>query len=475
MDNNTSSHPDQENNEQAATPETEKIPESLQIGHVVAHLQDPLSLMTEEEPADIGRIVLWTISVLILACIVWSIFGKLDIVATAEGKLVPHTLIKIVQPSEAGIIQHVYVTEGESVKQGQVLARMDSTLFSADREGAQRELAYLHMQERRMVAELSGQQMLALPEDDTDLYAKVNEQYFSHKNEYMNRLAQQISQLEKMKNEKESAKQMQTKMEKSLPLYKETADIYNDLENKKFFSHMSAAEKQRDYLDKKYELEAQRASVKSIENGVKGQEQRVQEIQNTYQNELNSELLNTRARIDQKKLELEKNEFKEGQMEIKASQNGIITDLVITTQGTVVQPGTVIMSLVPENEKLYADVAIRNEDVGFVHVGQEAKIKVIAYPFQQYGMLIGQVERVSADAESNQSQGNGNGGGANQASFYKARVVIKETDLKDSQGKPLQLFSGMQVVAEINQGNRTIMNYFVSNLKKVLSESVSER
>lgn len=463
-------------NNQANEPNTqdnisEEVPKSLQINYVVNRLQDPLLLMREEEPADLNRIVLWFVCLLMMATIIWAFLGRVDTVATADGKLVPHTMIKIVQPSEAGIIQKIYIAEGESVVKDQILARMDSTLFSADKDGAERELMYLLIQERRINAELNEQAMRIETGDDPELFAKVNEQYHAHSNEYRNRLGQQLSELDKIKNEKESAIQLRTKMEKGLPLYKETAEIYNDLENKKFFSHMSAAEKQRDYLDKKYELEAQKATVKSLDNAIKGQIQRIEEIKNTYKNELGGELLSIRSRADQKKIELEKNEFKEGQMEIKASQNGVITDLMITTQGTVVQPGTVIMSLVPENEKLYADVSIRNEDVGFVHVGQKAKIKVITYPFQQYGMLVGQVERISADADNGQSQQDKTG----HLPFYKARIVIQDTILKDSQGKPLKLLSGMQVIAEIHQGNRTIMNYFMSNIKKVLNEAVSER
>ena len=85
-------------------------------------------------------------------------------------------------------------------------------------------------------------------------------------------------------------------------------------------------------------------------------------------------------------------------MELRAPQDGIIKDLATTTIGAVVQPGTVVMTLVPKGEQLYADVEIKNEDVGFVQTGQRAQIKVAAYPFQKYGMLTGEVNRISADA-----------------------------------------------------------------------------
>ncbi|MBW8720514.1 MAG: biotin/lipoyl-binding protein, partial [Polaromonas sp.] len=96
---------------------------------------DPLRLIQNEAPSENGRIVLWAVSILMFVLIVWAIFGQLDIIASAEGKLAPQTLVKIVQPAEAGVVKQLLVDEGDAVKAGQVLARLDTTLATADKTG----------------------------------------------------------------------------------------------------------------------------------------------------------------------------------------------------------------------------------------------------------------------------------------------------------------------------------------------------
>lgn len=171
-------------------------------------------------------------------------------------------------------------------------------------------------------------------------------------------------------------------------------------------------------------------------------------------------------------------------MELKAPQDGVIKDLATTTVGAVVQPGTVILTLVPEGERLFADVSIKNEDVGFTQVGQSAQIKLATYPFQRYGMLQGKVIHLSADATEVNSRNNVNGASstnaqeANQPSgiaTYKARIELNTQNLSDPQGNRLPLAPGMQVAAEIHQGKRTVLEYLLSPVQKAVNEAGRER
>jgi hemolysin D len=168
-------------------------------------------------------------------------------------------------------------------------------------------------------------------------------------------------------------------------------------------------------------------------------------------------------------------------MELRAPQDGVIKDLATTTIGAVVQPGTVVLTLIPSGEQLYADVSIKNQDAGFVRAGQLAQIKLATYPFQKYGMLTGKVILVSADATSTAEQGAGNrqaGEGmisAQPQAVYKARVQLDQQVLRDPQGNLLNLAPGLQVVAEINQGKRTVLEYLLSPVQKAVSESARER
>jgi hemolysin D len=178
--------------------------------------------------------------------------------------------------------------------------------------------------------------------------------------------------------------------------------------------------------------------------------------------------------------------YREGLMELKAPQAGTIKDLAISTQGAVVQPGSVLLTLVPLGDPLFADVAIKNEDIGFIQVGQSAQVKLAAYPFQKYGLLTGKVVHVSADATEQgnpananpNANGPGNGSGANPASqvaTYKARIALEQQHLTSPTGQKLQAGAGMQVAAEIHQGRRTVLEYLLSPVAKAVQEAAREK
>jgi hemolysin D len=172
-------------------------------------------------------------------------------------------------------------------------------------------------------------------------------------------------------------------------------------------------------------------------------------------------------------------------LELKAPQDGTVKDLATTTVGAVLQPGTVVLTLVPEGDQLFADVSIKNEDVGFVRVGQSAQIKLATYPFQKYGMLAGKVIRVSADAtessrpntliNSNSDRTVGDGLSTASQATYKARIKLDTQVLRDPHGASLVLTPGMQLVAEINQGKRTVLENLLSPVRKAVDEAGQER
>jgi hemolysin D len=142
---------------------------------------DPLRLVEEQTPSRSGRIVLWTVSALVLAMIAWAWFGQLDIIATANGKLVPQTLLKVVQPAESGVVETLLVDEGDKVKAGQVLARLNTTVLHAERTGVALDLATQLMQVRRVEAELADAPMSPRAGDDPVLYGQVQRQYLTHR------------------------------------------------------------------------------------------------------------------------------------------------------------------------------------------------------------------------------------------------------------------------------------------------------
>jgi len=449
---------------------------------------DPLRLIQNEPPSEFGRIVLWSVSALVFILLIWAAIGKLDIIATAEGKLVPQTLVKIVQPAEPGVVKELLVNEGDTVKRGQVLARLDTTLASADKAGISSDLATQQLQMRRLEAELADQPMLPKAGDDPQRFAHVQSQYIAHRKAFLDSLDQEKSMLTKAEHEKKGAAEMLTKLQQTLPTYQRTAAAYEKLEKEGFMGSLAAADKQREAIEKAKDLDAQQSAVQAFTATIAAQTKKISQLQSAYKSELQKELAEVRAKTAQLQPTLDKSIYKEGLMELRAPQDGVIKDLATTTVGAVVQPGSVVLTLVPQGEQLFADVSIKNDDVGFVQVGQSAQVKLAAYPFQKYGMLMGKVIHISADATQN-NQGSGSASSASAGSSsadaaaaaaaamatYKVRVKLDEQVLKDPQGKALVITPGMQVVAEINQGKRTVLEYLLSPVQKAVQESGRER
>jgi hemolysin D len=464
------------------SPDTsEALPETGVTGHPTplkppSRWHDPLRLIENEAPNRSGRIVLWAVCILIFILIVWAALGQLDIIATAEGKLVPRTLVKIVQPAEAGVIKEILVEEGDEVRQGQILARLDTTLASADKAGIANDLAIQDMQARRIEAQLSDQPMLPQAGDNAILFAEVQGQYAAQRKAYLDSLDQEQSLLAKAQHEKKSAGEIFSKLEQTLPSYRKTAEAFGKLEQDGFVGNLAAAEKRREALEKAKDLDAQRATVAALEATIAAQNKRIDQLKSAYKNELQKELADVRARIAQLQPNLAKTSYREGLMELHAPQDGVIKGLSTTTQGAVVQPGSILMTLVPRGEQLFADVEIRNEDVGFVQVGQTARVKLAAYPFQKYGMLEGIVIRVSADAsDDRRTNGEDTEAEPKTVAPYAARIRIEQQSLTGPRGSELPITPGMQVVAEIHQGKRTVMEYLLSPVQKTVNEAGRER
>jgi HlyD family secretion protein len=208
-------------------------------------------------------------------------------------------------------------------------------------------------------------------------------------------------------------------------------------------------------------------------------EKQLSEVASRYRSELQNERVEAEGEYRRLQQESVKLAHKAELLELKASQTGIVKDLATHTIGAVVSPGTVVLTLVPENEPLVAEVMIKNDDVGFVHAQQPVKVKLAAYPFQKYGMLDGEVIHVGPDASEgeNPAQGSKDSDGAEQPPArltYKALITLKAQTL-EARGKVLKLVPGMRVVAEIHQGRRTVMEYLLSPVQKILHEGGRER
>lgn len=436
-----------------------------------------LLAIQESPPAKLPRTVLYCVVALFAILLAWASFGKLDIVASAEGRLVPQTYVKIVQPAEAGIVQEILVREGQSVEAGQILMRMDAKLTEADARTIRNEYELKRLQLRRIDAELAGLPMYTEAADSPEIFAQVASQYAAHRQAYQDAVAQEQALLAKTRHDLQAAEELARKLRETVPTYRKSAAAFEKLGKEGFLNPLAVEEKQRDRIEKEQDLRAQEATVASLKATIAASEKKLAQITSNYRAELQNERVETESQFRKLHDELEKIEHKAGLLLLRAPQRGVIKDLATHTVGTVVSPGSVLMSLVPHDEPLQAEVYVKNEDVGFVHRDQRVKLKLSAYPFQKYGMIDGTVIHVGPDAADQTGSPGKSGGDPSEGApglRYKALVRLDAQHL-ETDGNRLRLSPGMQVIAEIHQGRRTVMEYLLSPVQKAWQEAGRER
>jgi hemolysin D len=428
-------------------------------------------------PSPLPRFVLYTLLVLLTSLLAWACIGRLDIVASAEGKLVPQTYLKIVQPADAGVLKEILVDEGDLVRAGQVLMRLDTTISGADRSIAAKEVSLRKLQLQRIDAELNGRSMSVADSADT-LFAPINAQARARHQAYEDALSTEQTVLAQSTADLEAARQQLIKYQKVLPSLREEETALANLAAQGNVAKVQALQKQRERIDTEQDLESQTRTVESLTSKIAESYTRITRITSDYRQQLLTERVDAQAALDKSLQELAKQDRRTELAELRAPQDGFVKDLATYTVGAVVNAGTVLASLVPAGEKLQAEVLIRNEDVGFVFPGQPVKLKLAAYPFQKYGLIEGTVTRIAADADD-PTQADANTRKDEQtarppSATYKAIIKLRSQALMHG-AKRLTLAPGMRVIAEVKQGDRSVLEYLLSPVQKTLSEAGHER
>ena len=438
----------------------------------------PAILRAQHENAPpLPRIVLYVALALFAVMLAWAVFGRLDIIAVAQGKLIPSSYVKIVQPAESGVLREILVGDGQEVKAGQVLLRMDTQVTDADQATVDTDLMLRRLQLRRIEAELAGVPFIARPGDRTDLIQQITAQSLANRRAYESQLESEKAALAKAEQDLSGAMEMESRLKQTVPIYQETEAAHQNLAKDGFISRLALLDKTRERIEKEQELKAQTHQVASLRASIEQSRKKLTQITSAYRQQLQNE----RSEANGQRLRLEqesgKQAYRRDLLELKAPQDGVVKDLATHTPGTVVSPGTILLTLVPRNDPVKAEVWVTNEDAGWVEVNQAVKIKIAAFPFNKYGMVKGHVETISPDAaelpDTRERDRKDTREHVMPPSGFRALVALDSPYL-ERDGKRYRVSAGMLVSAEVNLGSRTVMEYLLSPVQKVTHEAGRE-
>jgi hemolysin D len=431
----------------------------------------PAALALRDTPVHPApRIALWLIMAFALVALLWAIFGRIDVVATAVGKIIPNDRTKVIQPMETAVVKAIHVRDGQSVQAGQVLIELDATSAAADSERLRNEALTAQLEALRAQALLaalaSGAPPKLKPLNGVDAARLLAEQAqaFGQYQEYQARQLQLQAEIARRRAELQATQEQVTKLEQTAPIARQRAQDYQKLVNENFISRHGYLEREQARIEQEQDLASSRSKVAEIHAALAEAKQQ----QATLAAETRRQLLDQHNLAAQKSASLEQELVKADQrgrlMRMTAPVSGTVQQLVINTVGGVVTPAQPLMVIVPRDNVLEVEAMLPNKDIGFVNPGQEAEVKVETFPFTKYGTLHGKITQVSSDAIQDEKLG----------LIYSTRVKLARDTLR-VENKTVRLTPGMAVTVEVKTGTRRVIEYFLSPLMQVTSESLRER
>ena len=431
----------------------------------------PAALALRDSPLHPApRIALWLIMLFALIALLWAVFGRIDVVATAVGKIIPNDRTKVIQPMETAVVKAIYVRDGQRVQQGQVLIELDATDAGADSERLRNEALTARLEAARaqaLLAALASGTPPRLPSLDGADAARLlaeQSQAAGQYQEYQARQQQLQAEITRRRAELQATREQVTKLEQTTPIARQRAQDYQNMLKDNYVSRHGYLEREQTRIEQEQDLAGSRAKIAEIRAALA----ETQQQQATLAAETRRQLLDQHNLAAQKAASLQQEWVKADQrgrlMRMTAPVAGTVQQLAVSTVGGVVTPAQPLMVIVPKDNVLEVEAMLPNKDIGFVNPGQDAEVKVETFPFTKYGTIHGKITQVSSDAIQDEKLG----------LIYVTRVKLAKDTLQ-VENKLVRLTPGMAVTVEVKTGTRRVIEYFLSPLMQYGSESLRER
>ena len=405
------------------------------------------------EPLTGARLIIVSVAVGFALFLLWASLAQVDEVTKGQGKVIPSSKIQIIQSTTPATIAELLVRSGQSVKRGQLLARLDnpeSRSIEAETEALQARSVRLQAEGNGVSASLQG--------EEAELSA-VRRQALS------SRVAALRSSAEQRRREGAEAAATINSLSRSLVLAQENVDRLAPLAAKNIVPQTELATAQREVVDLQGRIAAAREQQGRAMAAVSEANSQASEASFTFRQEALNEASQVNQKIAVNEQSLRGASGQSGRLEIRSPVDGVVNDVQVTTIGGFVQAGEKVMEVVPMGDKLLVETRVKPSDIAFIKVGDKALVKVTAYDFSTYGGLEGKVVRVSADSIYDEAE--------RQAYF----IVIVETQKSYlmAAGRRLPITPGMMTDTQIITGRKSVLSYLLKPVLKARSDALRER
>jgi adhesin transport system membrane fusion protein len=425
-----------------------------------------LESLIKAHPIPTWRPFAWTIMGLLTIFVIGGFMTRLAEVTVAEGKVVPLGDLKVVQHLEGGIIQQIFIAEGDQVREGQPLIQLDVRAAGLSQDELEVQLFGAMAVAARLEAEATG----GTPNFPAEILAKRPQLIEAQQAAYNARKDELDSTVNVMRNtaaqREQEVKDLTAKLQsttRTLDLAKQRLADSESLVKRELISRFEYLKTQAEVADLQQTFNTTKGGITSGEFAVKEAQGRMREKIDAFRREANTELGKTREKIGQLREQYAQTGEKSARLEIRSPITGIVKNMRYSTVGGVVKAGEPIMEIVPTGEKLVITAHLNPIDRGFVEVGQPAEVKLSTYDYIKYGTLEGKVTRLAADAAMDPEKG----------PYFEVVVETDKNYLGRMEGE-LPITPGMVATVDIHTGTKSAIDFLIKPVIKMKAAAFEE-
>jgi len=422
----------------------------------------------QSESGAAPHLVLWMMVGLVSAAFAWAFIGRLDVVATAQGEVVPSTQVKSVQHLEGGIVRAILIREGERVDEGEPLIELDPVRSDADVAQLTVQLTNLNIEIARLEAESAGDGQISFPGGIAEAYPeqtrRARELFASRRARIENRIE---SQNERISQRRDEIKAIEGRIGSNLgrlKLVREQIKISEGLMEDQLSNRMNHLDLLKEEAALAARVKDDRGALPRARSAAKEAEADREEMDAEYLEDVREALSAAKQDAGETEARLRKFEDALKRTVLRSPVAGVIKTLYVATIGGVVQPGHPVVDVVPQGDKLIIEARLPTRDVGYVQIGQPVQVTLASSEAIRFGRIVGEVVNVSPDTIETRDG----------IPYYKVRVETDQTYFKSAQLR-YALLPGVQVACAIRTGQRSVMAYILDPFLTSAQTALRER
>lgn len=442
-----------------------------QVGSI-RRFSDKVYIYFKKKAEDPASFSLTIITTLFIVFVVWASLFHIDESVRGNGKIIPSKYVQIIDNLEGGIIRDILVQEGEIVKKDQPIIKLDTTQTAAKLDEIKRDYSKYQLTANRLKSQLKNVPFTPSEEIQKQFPDFVAQETGRYKTD-MDQLSKETNIVEaEVKSKEHELKEKQEKLlldKKHLALVTEQGDMIASLYKKGLSSKLKHITAQREIVNLKNEVSSSEELIPKLEAEVERTKSQLKKVKIDFDDECEKNLQDAELKLSELQSNKSIYEDRLNRQEITAPIDGIVKEINVKTLGGTIKAGQSIMTIVPLNDELLAEIKITPNDIGFIKPDSPVIIKVGAYDYTIYGSLPGKVTYISADTIE-EKQGNE----LPDKSFFRIKVKADKNYIERDDHK-FYLTPGMAVDVDIHTGRRTIMSYILKPILKTMHQAFTER